>query len=232
MKNIHILPTDKPSRLFYDISLAKLILSEIHEKPNGWFENKHTYITSDEEIKQGDWYYYFGHIVKYDKDENTLTRNCKKIILTTDQDLIKDGVQAIDDEFLEWFIKNQSCESVEIEHNYIDWVIDSYEIIIPKEKQIKCYCGHTITCDCEPLQETIEEAAEKHWKMQYIMALDESTKPYIIEDFIAGAKWQSERMYSEEDMMKAYYQGHKSGIGSEEALTFKKWFEQFKKKFG
>lgn len=29
--------------------------------------------------------------------------------------------------------------------------------------------------------------AEKHWKLQYIMALDESTKPYIIQDFIAGA---------------------------------------------
>jgi hypothetical protein len=36
-----------------------------------------------------------------------------KIILTTDQDLIKDGVQAIDDEFLEWFVKNPSCEEVE-----------------------------------------------------------------------------------------------------------------------
>jgi len=34
-----------------------------------------------------------------------------------------------------------------------------YKIIIPQEepKQIKCYCGHTITCDCEPLQETLEE---------------------------------------------------------------------------
>ena len=39
----------------------------------------------------------------------------KKIILTTDQDLIKDGVQAIDDEFLEWFVQNPSCESVEVE---------------------------------------------------------------------------------------------------------------------
>jgi hypothetical protein len=37
-----------------------------------------------------------------------------KIILTTDQDLIKDGVQAIDDEFLEWFVNNTSCEEVEI----------------------------------------------------------------------------------------------------------------------
>ena len=44
---------------------------------------------------------------------------CKKIILTTDPDLIKDGVQAIDDEFLEWFVKNPSCESVEVGYGWI-----------------------------------------------------------------------------------------------------------------
>ena len=38
----------------------------------------------------------------------------KKIILTDNQDLINDGVQPIPDEFLEWFVKNPSCESVEI----------------------------------------------------------------------------------------------------------------------
>lgn len=39
----------------------------------------------------------------------------KKIILTTDQDLIKDGVQAIDDEFLEWFSsKNGNVNFVEV----------------------------------------------------------------------------------------------------------------------
>ena len=26
-----------------------------------------------------------------------------------------------------------------------------------KEEAIKCYCGHTITCDCGPKQETLEE---------------------------------------------------------------------------
>jgi hypothetical protein len=31
MKNIHILPTDKPSRLFYDISLDKLVLATTAE---------------------------------------------------------------------------------------------------------------------------------------------------------------------------------------------------------
>ena len=35
------------------------------------------------------------------------------IILTTDQDLIADGIQSIDDEFLEWFVKNPSCEYVD-----------------------------------------------------------------------------------------------------------------------
>ncbi len=55
-------------------------------------------------------------------------------------------------------------------------------------KQIKCYCGHTITCDCEPKQETLEEA---NWK---VLGTKNDT-------FYNGAKWQQERMYSEEDMI-------------------------------
>jgi hypothetical protein len=143
MKNIHVLPTDKPSRLHKIGNELGLT-----DKPNNNFlaKQQNIYITSDEEIKEGDWYYYFGHIVKYDSDENTLTPNCKKIILTTDQDLIKDGVQAIDDEFLEWFVKNPSCEEVEVNHfgmccsnQLIAQCINCnqynpvYKIIIPKE---------------------------------------------------------------------------------------------------
>ncbi len=51
-------------------------------------------------------------------------------------------------------------------------------------------------------QETLEEAAENHWRLQYVMSLDETTKPYILEDFKAGAKWVQERMYSEEEVAK------------------------------
>ena len=72
-----------------------------------------------------------------------------KVILTTNKLLIKDGVQSIDDEFLEWFVKNPSCEEVEIGEGvrYEDEWIDnedggeifqhqycSYKIIIPKEE--------------------------------------------------------------------------------------------------
>ena len=69
-------------------------------------------------------------------------------------------------------------------------------------------------------QETIEEVAER-FKTFCSWGCEKS--------FIEGAKWQQERSYSEEDMMKAFYQGHKSGLGSENAITFKEWFKQFKK---
>jgi hypothetical protein len=61
----------------------------------------------------------------------------KKIILTTDPDLIKDGVQSIDDEFLEWFVKNPSCEEVEVADLWKEKnssTHDSYQIIIPQEE--------------------------------------------------------------------------------------------------
>jgi hypothetical protein len=42
--------------------------------------------------------------------ENILIEQlAKKIILTTDSKLIKDGLQDIDDDFLEWFLNNQTC---------------------------------------------------------------------------------------------------------------------------
>ena len=48
--------------------------------------------------------------------------------------------------------------------------------------------------------------------------------------FIAGAKWQQERMYSEEELCNAFYNGW---LYRGENYTFpkakKEWFEQFKK---
>jgi hypothetical protein len=64
----------------------------------------------------------------------------KKIILTDNQDLIKDGVQSIDDTFLEWFVRNPSCESVEVineqytQNYHKDIWYNRYKIIIPQEE--------------------------------------------------------------------------------------------------
>jgi len=110
---------------------------------------KELFITSDEEIKEGDWVYYLHNsglhkprimeVIKpnysdykpysiHFKSGFGVQEDCKKIILTTDQDLIKDGVQAIDDEFLEWFVKNPSCE----EFTYEEYMSGKY--LIPKEE--------------------------------------------------------------------------------------------------
>ena len=146
MKNIHVLPTNKPSRLLYlgtskELTLLSLALTfRTFER-----STQHIYITSDEEIKEGDWFYcpttdIVNHCESDYHSKKLIKPKRFKIILTTDPDLIKDGVQAIDDDFLEWFVKNPSCEKVEVE--FIDDNWGYYEIIIPKE---------------EPKQETLED---------------------------------------------------------------------------
>lgn len=152
MKNIHLIPTDKPSKIFYSGNNSELLFSK---EPISFrvFERspQNIYITNDEEIKYGDWvikisslYKGGGSIQKYsfiDRQFEDIT--FKKIILTTDQDLVKDGVQAIDDEFLEWFVKNPSCEDVEVEvitkqlvkpYDVYNEYVSYYKIIIPKEE--------------------------------------------------------------------------------------------------
>jgi hypothetical protein len=112
MKNIHLLPTDKPSRLRYD-EYKVLWLSCFSCYDESKQNKQHIYITSDEEIKEGD-YFWKPDCNMIFKAEYTPHKGCQKVILTTDADLIEDGVQAIEDEFLEWFVKNPSCESVEV----------------------------------------------------------------------------------------------------------------------
>ena len=156
MKNIHILSTDKPSRFY---SIANTFSSGYgfgeHYIPDtrNTFKNCNIYITSDEEIKDGDWCIDKHNVVYKQETDKIFTKfnGAKKIILTTDQDLIKDGVQAIDDEFLEWFVNNPSCERVKIETGKLQIDDDGqeygfpdmskYKIIIPKEEQKQDYNG-------------------------------------------------------------------------------------------
>jgi hypothetical protein len=150
MKNIHVISTDKPSRL---VLSNNSILSIIAESNYNFSHIKsvHIYITSDEEIKDGDWFIslYSNSIQRELTLDWTLNKDAyKKIILTTDQDLIKDGIQSIDNEFLEWFVKNPDCEYVEVKsqivinYSFPRSVYYKYEIIIPQEEKCTCEVGH------------------------------------------------------------------------------------------
>jgi hypothetical protein len=148
MKNIHILQTKKPSRIRIGNNgnfVFGLMQNSITSKNNS-YTNQNIYITSDEEIKEGVDQWYLDKFLNKPMNSGVAQYGEKQnvIILTTDQDLIKDGVQAIDDEFLEWFVKNPSCEFVEVvkgvmklnedgeEYGFPD--LSKYKIIIPQEK--------------------------------------------------------------------------------------------------
>ena len=147
MKNIHLLYTDKPSRLFYLASNIHLEQGQLISPKN--YQN--IYITSDEKTVPGKGDWYLGHplytsIHRWHTDVSKIDGRdvwINKIILTTDQDLIKDGVWGIEDGFLEWFVKNPTCEYVELK---------GYAIILPGES---CDCDN-ICGECEPKQERMD----------------------------------------------------------------------------
>jgi hypothetical protein len=228
MKNIHLLPTSKPSRLLYSGNNKSLLFSK---EPISFrtFERspQNIYITSDEEIKEGDksllFVEGFEPIILTHFEPIEEGYKGKKIILTTDPGLINDGVQAIDDEFLEWFVKNPNCEFVDVtsesSRKHGMWkpkyYPQIYKIIIPQEKA---------------KQETIQKFIEKHGitEQQLIdgykqgldlifenaskidkqetleeaafrlypinIILDYDTNEEIRNIWIEGAKWQAERM--------------------------------------
>jgi hypothetical protein len=71
--------------------------------------------------------------------------------------------------------------------------------------------------------ETLEEAA-KNYNLNTINVFGD------YESFIAGAKWQQEQMYSEEEVIDIAKQAFVLGANFGLIGTFNEWFEQFKKK--
>jgi hypothetical protein len=182
--------------------------------------NQNIYITNDEEIKEGDWVIYKNKVFKIGIGDNELFHLSKKIILTTDQDLIKDGVQAIEDDFLEWFVQNPSCEEVEVQCRYNFYAgqdLTHYKIIIPKESKLinncpKCGLDLIIREHCTPIctdidcrgiilsNETLREWASKKESKQETLEeamesyLDSPTPHSYKRAVKFGANWQQKQI--------------------------------------
>jgi hypothetical protein len=261
MKNIHLIATDKPSRLYLEFGDGDLCLSNNILPQTKRSNNQHICITSDEDLKIGNWVlnieentifkpstYEIYHIKN---SEAKYYEYCKKIILTTDQDLIKDGVQAIDDEFLKWFVKNPSCESVSVNKQYItplgdvvDFCYDNerlnYKIIIPKEEPKQDTVGKEFYESADKVitvkrQEkkphSFCETPEEQCTMNYC---DENGCQNRVRHLVESKQEQDKKMYNEEDMIEfavwMYLEvGQNSGKERTNKELFKEWFEQFKK---
>lgn len=232
MKNIFVVPTTDATRLMrmFDHDRDEL---ELSLQCCGWQYGVHVNITSYEEIKEGDW------CIDLDTDSvfrlgNWTTGRVVKIILTTAPTLIADGVQAINSEFLEWFIDNPTCEFVEV--TKLDY-LSSNQYRIYDLPQIGYICPHTkVQCDDEccvsaedchivsqisVLEEPEQEAEGKYFaeNADSIIVMKQGTLEKAAESeyatiheqhqydaFIKGAKWQAERMYTEEDIMNMFDQ--------------------------
>ena len=258
-------------------------------------------ITSDEEIKDCYVLTDLDKIIKVDEsnEEQWHEFNCKKIILITDEQLIKDGVQSIDKPFLVWLINNPNCEEVQVYYDLIEFEFEKhsprkkYIIIIPKEKHKRkidtCYNFNKeigcvqLDCRCEKEESKFEKSIENTINFMNIanamFSKKEEPKQYTSEeepkqgidiqefekkaneiianvgkketieqaakeyensfkdadgtesvDFIAGAKWQQERSYNEEEMLDILNSFAKHIIiNKNDDSTIAQWFE-FKKK--
>jgi hypothetical protein len=257
MKNIHILSTDQPTGIFETNS--GLQFSIMNKVRHGEFKGFHIYITSDEEIKSGDWIENNGKIYKCTATDNFYvtvyeknkyagsfdTYTCKKIILSTDPTLIADGVQAIDDEFLEWFVKNPSCEFVEVQKRYSEFTIEpfvGYKITIPQEEPKQYPMGgfapgnywhkECVTCKKEFMG---DKRAVQCESCAIELTKQFTQKEPKQEKGLALLLKKQERMYSEEDLRQAFRDGqsnmhYSDNFGLDSSLTEQQWFENFKKK--
>lgn len=232
MKNIHLLPTDKPSQLFHYIERPdKFFLDLKRERiPVSTVIHKNIYITNDEEIKDVCWVLDIRTNEKFKAGTGYNNQNhIKKIILTDNEDLIKDGVQSIDDAFLEWFVKNPSCEFVEtlIINEYDVLVKDKkekYKIIIPKEEPSKThYLDELPNMDrdvlskmweaampkLEPKQETLDNARREYVSDIncgfYSEQIVDTIKAFSSDAFEQGYKFaqeQNKELFSKEEVLE------------------------------
>jgi hypothetical protein len=166
----------------------------------------------------------------------------KKIILSTDLEIIKDGVQQIDYDFLKWFVNNTDCEEVETIYDFFNPMgrkvnpfdltqnlskcVWKYNIIIPQEEPDYTALLQQVGTRQETLEEAAERAVNSCFKQQSLFKL--------------GANWQAEQIHGQD-----YLQGFIDQFGDGElgeldpkewdALAFLKWlklnnFEIIKKK--
>jgi hypothetical protein len=245
MKNIHLVETYKPSklRLGDNGNLVSGLMQNSGASINESYTNQHIYITSDEELVLSG--YHFNS--KYgDEPQKTNQRDIDskkyweeeyyyitKIILTTDQDLIKDGVQAVDDDFLEWFLNNSSCEKVETyslgEENKLtgESCHYKYEIIIPQEEPKQN------TMDKDSIDKFLDSLSDDELKEKWnkYNKHSEQKNSVTISEFIENIQQEAVKAAANREwgnVHRAGVLGFIDGAKSDAARDY--WFEQFKKK--
>ena len=126
--------------------------------------------------------------------------------------------------------------------NYINTCIDCKEYFLGDKKAVQCEACAVIEMveDKAETDQILKEAKEKALKQETFEEFIES-QPYYgtctteyKEGIEVGAKWQAERMYSEEEVLVLLHKRDKHNLDNPNTFngwkTPKEWFEQNKKK--
>ena len=228
MKNVHLLATPNPSRLYYLGNSSELTLSKYTSLFRAFERStQHLYITANGKFNRGDYVTDGIEVMKaspklVDAQGLIDRREWKRIILTTDSALINERVQAIPEEFLKWYIKNQNCEKIETVEksrccgrcNGVDDLCFTdmtcalhqgrgcetcygkrveYSINLPKDEIMERFIQNA-------KQETLEEAIDKASLLEFPIKEWYRSDDYNREEITAardgfkrGAKWQQEQ---------------------------------------
>jgi hypothetical protein len=180
----------------------------------------------------------------------------KKIIMTTNTSINllcgcgkncgakESGIQAIDDDFIEWFVNNPSCDEVEVGYGWIrltETDNEGYWVSIP-DKQFEMQQE-------EPKQETtLEEAAENKYMQGVYIINGIDICELSRECFIEGAKsdaakdywyakWQQQDSskdtadYIDKNLVQALVEVAKQNptvYSEEEVIAFTQWMYDYK----
>jgi hypothetical protein len=213
--NLWLIPTDKPSRLYLGDNgnfVFGMLQTSIQSR-NDDFKNQNTYITNDEEIKIGDWFLGLQNQISKATSRDIYGGYERKIILTTDQDLIADGVQAIDDDFLKWFVgkANDSGKPIDVIEIQKDKCLDTslmcdcvdepcrnkgYKIVIPKEEP-NYNMKEEILAEMERFEEQKKETLEEFAKKAYLSRLEDCLNVDFEDGVKLGAKLQEKQTIEE-----------------------------------
>ncbi len=203
MKRIVLLPTENPSVIYKRNDLNTYHLGDcVKCDPTDTLRtNYHMYIISDDDNLELGGYQFnskYGDELQKTNQRDIDSRKyweaddyyISKILLTTDLELVKDGIQEVPESFLNWFLENPSCEHVELKQEKLhpgEVMDDSY----PKD-----FLDYQIVL---PEGESLIDAANEYAKNDYTKSYDFSSDT-LIEAFTEGANWQSHRMYSKEEL--------------------------------
>lgn len=112
VKNLHLISIDEESRILKTPDGKFIIVKDPIKIEH--YENYIMHFTSSK--YKGKWHLEDGDTLKLFPDYLTDPTQYKMVLMTTDQNLINQGVQPIDDDFLKRFFNNLNCEKVEMKN--------------------------------------------------------------------------------------------------------------------